>query len=189
MIVTEGVSLPPSIAGVDRLFFSSPRSIEHFYALYGQSAMHLPVGVMGEGSARVLPAGVRCMFTGSGTTEAAAQSFVQKFSTGCTGLVCGSASRPTIRAVFDDALPSGGWRPLLVYTTREAGAVVEPCDVYVFTSPSNVRGFLASNAHPPAGRCIAIGLPTAEAWGHGALVSEGYAPEDLWNAILSALLS
>ena len=59
-----------------------------------------------------------------------------------------------------------------VYKTIIKGIRVEPCDTYVFTSPSNVDGFLIENEVPIKARIIAWGTSTQD-----ALIQKGFKVE------------
>ena len=49
---------------------------------------------------------------------------------------------------------------VVVYSTEVKGKVIPPCDAYVFTSPSNVDGFLMENVLPAGTKVIAWGKST-----------------------------
>lgn len=60
----------------------------------------------------------------------------------------------------------------LYYTEPKAGMPFEPYDLILFTSPSNVEGYLLNNEILPYQRLLAIGKTTAQ-----KLKSLGYSPE------------
>lgn len=65
-------------------------------------------------------------------------------------------SLKTISSVIDENQKE----EVVVYSTKLVGRKVEACDVYVFTSPSNVDGFLMENVLPEGAKVIAWGKST-----------------------------
>ena len=50
----------------------------------------------------------------------------------------------------------------IVYRTISHSKEISPCDLYIFSSPSNVTAFLASNELPLTAKCIAWGSSTSK---------------------------
>lgn len=49
-----------------------------------------------------------------------------------------------------------------VYETQISSKEIEPCDIYIFSSPSNAEGFLCSNILQPSSTIIAYGTSTQD---------------------------
>ncbi len=64
---------------------------------------------------------------------------------------------------YSTPLPEHQKKEVVVYETELAGRIIEPCDIYVFTSPSNVEGFLIENQVPSGAITIAWGSTTEQA--------------------------
>jgi uroporphyrinogen-III synthase len=61
------------------------------------------------------------------------------------------------------SFPEDQKEEIVVYKTVIVGAEIAACDVYVFSSPSNVEGFLMNNVLPENAEIIAWGLSTKTA--------------------------
>lgn len=66
---------------------------------------------------------------------------------------------------IQSALPAEQVIDLTVYSTEEKTVTIPPCDVYVFSSPSNVRSFFKSKHAKEVNhmKCVAFGDATLEA--------------------------
>lgn len=62
-----------------------------------------------------------------------------------------------------NAFPADQIEVISVYSTRLSPRVITPCDIYVFTSPSNVTSYLELNQLPSHAKVIAWGLSTEDA--------------------------
>ncbi len=179
----------PDLDGIELLFFTSPNAVALFYQQPLYATCDLPVAVIGEGTKAALPDHVHCAFTGSGTTEDAAMAFVKRGFAQSLGIVISTDGRKTLQRIMKKAHRQAPWRELMVYSTQCSGKPITPCDAYLFTSPSNYLGYTMANEPPPAGQSIAIGTTTSSVMPPGTRIADGYDPNSLWNAILSALLS
>ncbi len=72
-------------------------------------------------------------------------------------------------------IPEEQKEEVIVYSTAVIGKAVEECDVYVFTSPSNVEGFFELNTVPVGAKVIAWGKST-----EAGLVARGVA---VWGSL------
>ena len=66
-------------------------------------------------------------------------------------------SLKTISSIF----PKKQIEEVEVYSTKILGKEIEDCEVYVFTSPSNVEGFLKENSFPKSAKIISWGESTS----------------------------
>ena len=89
-------------------------------------------------------------------------------------------SLKTISSVIDDELKE----EVVVYCTEVTGKVIPKCDVYAFSSPSNVEGFFELNTLPEGCEVIAWGTSTEK-----ALVERGASVERILKNGVSELLS
>lgn len=71
---------------------------------------------------------------------------------------------------FSRTLPKHQVYEAIAYQTTIRPHQVDSCDLYVFTSPSNVEGFIQSNSFPENAQIIAWGTSTSE-----FLIERGYA--------------
>ncbi len=61
------------------------------------------------------------------------------------------------------AIPEDQKEEMVVYQTEVKGKVIPKCDVYAFSSPSNVEGFFEANTIPEGAEVIAWGTSTERA--------------------------
>ena len=79
--------------------------------------------------------------------------------------------------------PDDQKQEVTVYSTHVAAQEISPCDVYVFTSPSNVEGFLMTNELPESAKTIAWGATTAAALHEAGIRVDGQLEEPTIAAI------
>jgi len=98
-----------------------------------------------------------------GTESGNPATVAQKFKTWCNGrsvlFPISNRSLKSISSVF----PKEQIDEVVIYETNVAGREVESSDIYVFTSPSNVEGFLLNNQLADRSIVIAWGNSTREA--------------------------
>lgn len=150
----------------DVIFFSSVRSVIFFKATQS-IPFTTSIACIGEKTADLLETlGHTIDFVGSqsGEPKVVAKEFKAWL-----------ASRKVIFPISDRSLKSISSEigeeqkeEVVVYSTTIVGKAVEACDVYVFTSPSNVDGFFELNVVPAGAKVIAWGKST-----EGALVGKG----------------
>ena len=61
---------------------------------------------------------------------------------------------------YSSILPDNQKSEIIVYRTYSISTSIPPCDLYIFSSPSNARAFLESNALPSEAICLAWGSST-----------------------------
>jgi uroporphyrinogen-III synthase len=179
---------PPSIdlANFDAVFLNSPQAARRFFEAYPDS--QLPVAVLGEGTAKHAEKSADVAFIGQGAVEDALKQ-VKHWLDGRKVLIPrGAHSKRRLQQV----LPEAQLEEVVLYHTHSKLIALPSCDVYVFTSPSNVRSFFDINQLPSSARVVAIGHTTAEqlgAYGVNARLATNYRPDGLWYAIFSAIHS
>lgn len=141
------------------IFFSSPRSVIFFlsqHALPSSAA----IACAGEKTAEIVRSTGRSVdFVGqqSGDMAAVAEEFKQWCAGRSVLFPVSTRSLGTVIKTF----PEAQRQELVVYETTTQGKPVEACDLYVFTSPSNVEGFLMDNMVANGAKVIAWGKSTA----------------------------
>lgn len=151
----------------DIVFFTSPRSVIFFKATC-EVPRGAKIACTGSKTAELLKAlGYFVDFKGekSGDIKSVANSF-EEWANGRTVLF--PISNLSLRTISSQ-LKSETVQEVEVYKTIIQGSEIASSDYYVFTSPSNVSGFLMANKIPTKGKIIAWGTSTEE-----ALVENGF---------------
>ena len=153
----------------DVLFFGSPRAVIFFKASQSISK-DVVIACVGGKTAELLESlGHEVAFVGtkSGEPKVVGEEFkVWLTSTALSP----SGSRRVLFPISDRSLKTISGvisedqkEELVVYSTEVVGRAIEECDVYVFTSPSNVEGYLIDNVIPETASVIAWGKSTENA--------------------------
>jgi uroporphyrinogen-III synthase len=153
------------------IFFGSPRAVKYFLA---QSSIpkNVKVAAVGESTADALiDLGHSVDFIGEGDSI---QQTAEDFKSWCGDekvlFPMSTISLKTVSKLFADSQKE----EVVVYETKISSEEILSCDVYVFTSPSNVNGFLLKNNLPENAIIIAWGEST-----YSQLISSG-----ITNAII-----
>jgi uroporphyrinogen-III synthase len=157
-------------APYDIIFFTSPRAVRFFKA-----QLDIPRGVKiactGSKTADSLSA-LGCQVDFQGEKSGDIQQVAAKFKTWAKDKrVLFPISDISLRTISSQ-LNLNSVIEVEVYKTILRGMRVDPCDIYVFTSPSNVAGFLIENKVPIEARIIAWGTST-----QNALIQKGFKVE------------
>lgn len=143
------------------VFFSSIRSAT-FFLESNCISNEMAIATIGEQTARKLnELGLEVDFIGSaaGDPETVASDFCPWLNGRSVLIPCSDRSNRSIAA----ALPKNQVEEVVVYKTIPASITIEPCDLYVFSSPSNVESFLQKNNLPEKSFTIAWGKTTEKA--------------------------
>lgn len=125
----------------DVVFFSSPRSIMFFLREFSTGSK-IKIAAVGDKTSEVLSAlGYTVDFTGSGDPIQSASEFREWVG---DKRVLFPISSNSLRSISKD-LKGDQKEEVVVYETIPNPSTVEPCDVYFFTSPSNVNAFMSVN--------------------------------------------
>jgi uroporphyrinogen-III synthase len=62
---------------------------------------------------------------------------------------------------YSSVLPIDQRTEIIVYRTSSISRVIAPCDLYIFSSPSNAKSFLENNQLPNEANCLAWGASTS----------------------------
>lgn len=142
----------------DVIFFSSPRAVI-FYKAKQDIPKDTLIACTGIKTAELLKAmGYQIDFIGekSGDINTVAQSFKTWAGDKKVLFPISSISLKSISSVLNAEQVI----ELEVYKTSIQAKEIETCETYVFTSPSNVEGFLLKNSIPPKATVIAWGSST-----------------------------
>jgi uroporphyrinogen-III synthase len=141
----------------DWVFFTSKNAVQSFFRekKFDDTKKYAAVG---SGTAKALQAFVKHIhFIGDGeTTEVAKQFLNQLMRNEKVLFPISNVSLQTIQ----QSLPNATVINVEAYHTEENFTESIEADTYIFTSPSNVRGFLKHNTLSAAKKIIAIGLST-----------------------------
>jgi uroporphyrinogen-III synthase len=152
------------------VFFSSIRTAT-FFLESNRISNDMEIATIGEQTAQKLNGlGLEVDFIGStaGDPETVASDFRHWLNGRRVLIPCSDRSNRSIAT----ALPKNQVEELVVYKTIPASITIEPCDLYVFSSPSNVESFLLKNNLPEKSFTIAWGKTTEK-----ALVSQQIFPD------------
>lgn len=149
----------------DALFFSSVRSVIFFQA-YQSIPFDKSLACIGDKTAELLETlGHTVDFKGtkSGAPKVVAEEFKAWLASNqLSQRVLFPISDRSLKSIATE-IPAAQKEEVIVYSTAVVGKVIEECDVYVLTSPSNVEGFFEFNTVPAASRVIAWGKSTEAA--------------------------
>ncbi len=146
-----------TVEETDVVFFSSPRTVDFFIeSIKNKSTL---LACLGSGtSKRLQEYGFTADFVGSVSAlpEVVAAEFQEWLGDKKVLFPLSAISNRSISSV----IPVDQKTELTVYETIAVSEKLEPFDIYVFTSPSNVDSFLKENEIAPDSRVIAWGKTT-----------------------------
>ena len=141
LIETKAIAYDTLIPATDWIFFSSSNAARHFFEQHPKLDQQ-KIAAIGEATAQAIRKHRAVDFIGnSSDITDSAYRFAESIGTQTVLFPIAADSLKHIQS----ALPADQVIDLPVYTTTEKLQHVDPCDVYVFSSPSNVRAFFASN--------------------------------------------
>jgi uroporphyrinogen-III synthase len=142
----------------EAIFFGSPRAVD-FFLSQEKLDTQVFIGCVGEITAQSLQEkGYTPNFIGksSGDTAKIALEFNELVKNKKVLFPQSSISNRSIASVF----PRAQITEISIYKTETYPKSIPNCDYYVFTSPSNVDGFLIDNQFPSFAKIIAWGKTT-----------------------------
>jgi len=172
----------------DWWFFYSPRAVEFGASRLALLSMPLPkLAAMGPGTAAALRAHEYCLkssFVGEGSPEEVARAFGEVARGQRVFFPRARQSRLSVQGLLKGVIQA---QDAICYDNQ---SVKEPdfvqADIFIFTSPLNVRTYLSAHPLPAEARVIAIGPSTAQALASFGVRSE-VAKESSENGVLSLL--
>lgn len=142
----------------DWVFFSSQEAVHAFFDRQ-KPQNHLRYGAIGEGTARALSKHTTPAFIGlNNNTEQTAESFRKIAGTGAVLFPVSDISLRTVQS----HLPPAQVIDVVVYRTQLRIIPIPICDLYIFSSPSNVVAFFGTNTIPQQSKAMAFGAKTAQ---------------------------
>ncbi|NRA11056.1 MAG: uroporphyrinogen-III synthase [Crocinitomicaceae bacterium] len=145
----------------DVIFFGSRRAVDYFLQ-NSEIPNSVQIACVGSKTAEAIQKQNReVAFIGDNAAniQEAAQSFKKWCGSKTVLFPISTISLKTFSSLFDENQKI----EVEVYDTKIVSAPVPDCDTYVFTSPSNVQGFLESNELPNHAQVIAWGISTQDA--------------------------
>lgn len=149
--------IPPK---TEIIFFSSPRGVE-FFTRQSSIPTQCRIACVGKATQeKLLSIGYTPEFVGENnrSIEDVARDFKEFVGVSTVLFPSSDISLGTIAS----AIPENQRKTLIVYQTKLDSREVAPSDVYVFTSPSNVRSFFMKNHVATEALVIAWGNSTAK---------------------------
>jgi hydroxymethylbilane synthase len=172
------------------LFFFSSNAVEYFFSQNPKLPENLRYGAIGAATASTLKKFKEVSYVGSGNnTEKISRDFL-----GVLGneTVLVPQSDISVNALSKIA-QVGRCLDLICYRTALAPVKIEPADVMVFSSPSNVHSYFLMNSWPIAARAVSFGPATTGALkDHGVepwAELENMEPQKIGRAIIEVLCS
>jgi len=141
LIETKAIPYEKPLPLTDWIFFSSSNAARHFFEQHPQLDQQ-KIAAIGEATAHAIRKHHSVDFIGNASDITdSAYRFAEAIGPQTVLFPIAADSLKHIQS----ALPAHQVIDLPVYTTTEKSQHVAPCDVYVFSSPSNVRAFFAVN--------------------------------------------
>ena len=141
------------------VFFSSVRAGRFFLRNYDGPLSTLAFACIGEETAKRFNIDFAFVGKEAGNPEKVAEKFKSWLGEKRLLIPHSSLSQKTIASI----IPSSQCESICIYNTLLKPSVVPECDVYVFTSPSNLEAFLQVNKLPEHAKVIAWGNTTEKA--------------------------
>jgi uroporphyrinogen-III synthase len=159
LITTQPIAFNPALPPCNWIFFSSSNAVRHFFnqhpIIQGQR-----FAALGEGTAEALREYAQPSFVGD-AMDIADSAYRLAEAVG-NEIILFPIAKHSLKTV-QQAFPAGQVIDLIVYETIEKHVTLAPCELYIFSSPSNVRSFFHSNAIDPSSiQTLAFGHSTAE---------------------------
>ena len=159
LIATRPIPFNPSLPPCDWIFFSSSNAVRHFFSQHPIIA-NQQFAALGEGTAETLSEYASADFVGDAMDIA--DSAYRLASVVESATILFPIAQHSMKTV-QQAFPSSQVIDLVVYETIERHVIIKPSELYVFSSPSNVRSFFHSNEiDTEAMQTLAFGHSTAE---------------------------
>ena len=157
----SGISIEDQLNASKWVFFSSPSGVRHFNSSFGSTCLEgKKIAAFGPSTAKQLSRlGVQVDFVGQGKNHSViAKSFYSALGSDKAVFPIGNLSNKTVQS----EIPEAQIENVLIYQSSLLKIDLDQdFDTYVFTSPSNVRGFLSKNSIPKSATVISIGNSTS----------------------------
>lgn len=166
------------------LFFTSAHGVSSLLSRWHPSQHK--IACLGASTAQAFGNVLTPGFIGNGDVEQVAKDFKERLKNERVTFVEGNLNRRTIA----EALPKEQCFYIQTYQTKLVRTALDKQDVYFFTSPSNVDGFLLDNDLPDKAKIIAIGETTQRhlaELGFQAYIPNSYTHSDQLDAIKAVI--
>lgn len=176
----------PAAIQSEWLFFTSANGVNSLLSRWLPS--RFKIACLGEATAKAFDGILTPDFIGTGSVEDLSTAFKEQLQDQRVTFIEGNLNKRTIA----EALPKEKCAYVQTYETHLLPNSVNPHDVYFFTSPSNVDGFLLKNEIDSTSKIIAIGTTTQahlKDLGFQASVPNSYMHSDQLDAIKAAIRS
>lgn len=150
----------PDLPSFNWVFFTSPNAVAHF-PFFDNVLAGTKWAVIGKGTRRALnEKQLDADFFGLGKPSDVGRIFREELGESRALIVCGKNGLRSIQKALD----TDRFQSLEVYSTAPNPVVLEETfDIIAFTSPSNVKAFLAENKMAKSTKVVSIGESTARA--------------------------
>jgi uroporphyrinogen-III synthase len=187
LIETTPIPFDKNIPQTDWIFFSSSNAVRHFFA-QAPIISNQKIGAIGEGTAKTIEEFCSVDFVGDAIDITdSAYRFAECIGSGKVLFPCAAESLRHIQS----ALRAEQVIEIPVYSTTEKKVSIPDCDVYVFSSPSNVRSFFKNTTPTQALKSVAFGEATRdELIKHGVtniLIPTSLEPHSIAHTIIQQL--
>lgn len=150
------------------VFFNSPRSVQ-FFLESNELKDDILIACTGFKTAEIIASfGYPVHFIGNEASKTS--QIAREFKEWCKGrkvlFPISNISLKTISSIFSEEEKE----ELIAYKTNVEADEIPNCDTYIFTSPSNVRGFLINNAIPNNAKVISWGESTTRELGASGII-------------------
>lgn len=156
----ESVSFDKNLA-CDVIFFSSIRAAEYYFNQGPSIPIELQYACAGQETAEKLKNQfqISCDFiaTNGGNPKESAQTF--KTWLGQRHVLFPKSEQSL--NTYSSVLPIDQRTEIIVYKTCSISKSIQPCELYIFSSPSNAKAFLDHNQLPNEANCLAWGSSTS----------------------------
>jgi uroporphyrinogen-III synthase len=151
------------------IFFSSIRAAEFYLAQHFISPSTEIATIGSKTADKLRELGLTVSFIGStaGDPEKVGIEFKSWLNGRSVTIPCSDRTNRSIAYI----LPEDQVKELIVYKTVANPLQIPPCDLYIFSSPSNLEAFCETNSFPEKSATIAWGKTTEQ-----ALVNRGIKP-------------
>jgi uroporphyrinogen-III synthase len=123
----------------DWIFFSSPNAVKHFYSNCAPMKPSVRLAAIGEGTAKMLRNYGQIDFIGSSDIQSSAYEFASMVGKQSVLFPIGDRSLHS----FQSALNPEQFDEVICYQTALMPQIIGACDMYIFSSPSNVVSFFS----------------------------------------------
>ncbi len=156
----EPVSFDKNFA-CDVIFFSSIRAAAFYFKQEPSIPIELQYACAGQETAEKLKDQfqISCDFIAANAGNPAESAQIFKTWLGQRHVLFPKSEQSL--NTYSSVLPMDQRTEIIVYRTNSISKPISPCDLYIFSSPSNAKAFLEQNELPNEANCLAWGSSTS----------------------------